>query len=62
MIVPVEASIKNGFALPPIEEFEKLINEKTKGILICNPPPGIKEAFVVWGLAREITHHKVASL
>ena len=36
-IVPVEASIKNGFALPPIEEFEKLINEKTKGILICNP-------------------------
>jgi aspartate aminotransferase len=36
-IVPVEASIKNGFALPPIEDFEKLINQKTKGILICNP-------------------------
>jgi aspartate aminotransferase len=36
-IVPVEASIQNGFALPPIEEFEKLINNKTKGILICNP-------------------------
>jgi aspartate aminotransferase len=36
-VVPVEASIENGFALPPIEEFEKLINEKTKGILICNP-------------------------
>lgn len=36
-IIPVEANIKNGFALPPIEEFEKLINEKTKGILICNP-------------------------
>ena len=36
-IIPVEASIKNAFALPPIEDFEKLINEKTKGILICNP-------------------------
>lgn len=36
-IVPVEANIENGFALPPIEEFEKLINSKTKGILICNP-------------------------
>ena len=36
-VVPVEASIKNGFSLPPIEEFEKLINDKTKGILICNP-------------------------
>lgn len=36
-VVPVEANIKNGFALPPIEDFEKLINEKTKGILICNP-------------------------
>ncbi|MFA6402811.1 MAG: pyridoxal phosphate-dependent aminotransferase [Salinivirgaceae bacterium] len=36
-LVPVTASIHNGFALPPIEHFEKLINEKTKGILICNP-------------------------
>ena len=36
-IVPVEASIKDGFALPPIEEFEKLITKNTKGILICNP-------------------------
>jgi aspartate aminotransferase len=36
-IVPVEANIANGFSLPPIEDFEKLINEKTKGILICNP-------------------------
>lgn len=36
-VVPVEASIENGFSLPPIEEFEKLINDKTKGILICNP-------------------------
>ena len=36
-IVPVTASIENGFALPPIEDFEKLITSKTKAILICNP-------------------------
>jgi aspartate aminotransferase len=36
-VVPVVSSIKNGFALPPIEEFEKLITPKTKAILICNP-------------------------
>jgi len=36
-IVPVTAKIENGFALPPISEFEKLITSKTKGILICNP-------------------------
>ena len=36
-IVPVISKIENNFALPPIEEFEKLISEKTKAILICNP-------------------------
>lgn len=36
-IVPITANIKNGFALPPIEEFEKKITNKTKAILICNP-------------------------
>jgi aspartate aminotransferase len=36
-IVPVTSSIENGFALPPIGEFEKLITPKTKAILICNP-------------------------
>lgn len=36
-VVPVMSSIDTGFALPPIHEFEKLITEKTKGILICNP-------------------------
>lgn len=36
-IVGVPSSIENGFALPPIEEFEKLITPKTKAILICNP-------------------------
>lgn len=36
-IVPVISKIENNFALPPIEEFEKLITSKTKAILICNP-------------------------
>lgn len=36
-VVPVTSSIESGFALPPVIEFEKLINEKTKAILICNP-------------------------
>ncbi|GGH76226.1 aminotransferase [Phaeocystidibacter marisrubri] len=36
-VVPVEATIHNGFALPPIEDFEKHITDKTKAILICNP-------------------------
>jgi len=36
-IVPVMSSIDDGFALPAIEEFEKLISPKTKAILICNP-------------------------
>ncbi|PLX12228.1 MAG: aspartate aminotransferase [Marinilabiliales bacterium] len=36
-IVPVTSKIDDGFALPPIEEFEKLITPRTKGILICNP-------------------------
>jgi aspartate aminotransferase len=36
-IVPVISKIENNFALPPIEEFEKLITPKTRAILICNP-------------------------
>ncbi|MDE6806648.1 MAG: pyridoxal phosphate-dependent aminotransferase, partial [Muribaculaceae bacterium] len=36
-IVTIPSSIDNGFALPPVEEFEKLITPRTKGILICNP-------------------------
>lgn len=36
-VVPVNSSIDDGFALPPIEDFEKLITPKTKAILICNP-------------------------
>lgn len=36
-IVPIISKIKDNFALPPIEEFEKLITPRTKAILICNP-------------------------
>jgi aspartate aminotransferase len=36
-IVPVTAVIDDGFALPPISDFEKVISPKTKAILICNP-------------------------
>ncbi len=36
-VVPVISGIETGFALPPIEDFEKLITPKTKAILICNP-------------------------
>ncbi|MGB3142939.1 MAG: pyridoxal phosphate-dependent aminotransferase [Maribacter sp.] len=36
-VVPVVSKIENNFALPPIEDFEKLITPRTKAILICNP-------------------------
>lgn len=36
-VKPIPSSIETGFALPPIEEFEKAITGKTKAIMICNP-------------------------
>lgn len=36
-VIPVNASIENGFALPPISEFEKKITPRTRAIIICNP-------------------------
>ncbi|MCQ2295514.1 MAG: pyridoxal phosphate-dependent aminotransferase [Bacteroidales bacterium] len=36
-IKTIPSSIKDGFALPPIEEFEKAITPKTRAIMICNP-------------------------
>lgn len=36
-VVPVRATIENGFALPPVEEIEQKITAKTKAIVICNP-------------------------
>jgi aspartate aminotransferase len=37
IVTPVTSSIENGFALPPISEFEKKINNRTRAIIICNP-------------------------
>lgn len=36
-VVPITAHIENGFALPPIAEFEKVITPKTKAIIVCSP-------------------------
>ncbi|MFA6769628.1 MAG: pyridoxal phosphate-dependent aminotransferase [Bacteroidales bacterium] len=54
VLKPIGTKIEDGFALPSIEEFEKLINPKTKGIIICNPgnPTGTlypKEALIELG-------------
>lgn len=42
-IVPIQTQIEDSFALPPMEAFEALITDRTKGILICNPgnPTGV---------------------
>ena len=37
VIKSIPSTIETGFALPPVEDFEKLITPKTKGIMICNP-------------------------
>ena len=36
-IVTVTATIDNGFALPPLAAFERVITPRTKAILLCNP-------------------------
>ncbi|MDB5193753.1 MAG: aspartate aminotransferase, partial [Segetibacter sp.] len=36
-VVPITSRIETGFALPPIEDFEKVITPRTKAIVICNP-------------------------
>lgn len=36
-VVPIHSHIEEGFALPPIDAFEKAITERTKAIMICNP-------------------------
>ena len=33
----IPTDIRNGFQIPPIEEFEKAITDKTKALLVCNP-------------------------
>jgi aspartate aminotransferase len=37
IVKPITSTIDTGFALPPIEDFEKVITAKTKAIIICNP-------------------------
>ncbi|HXB06019.1 MAG TPA: pyridoxal phosphate-dependent aminotransferase [Puia sp.] len=37
VVKPLTSYIKDGFALPPVAEFEKLITPRTRGIVICNP-------------------------
>jgi len=36
-VKPITSHIESGFALPPIEDFEKLITPRTRAIIICNP-------------------------
>lgn len=36
-VKPIISDIDNGFALPPIAEFEKAITPSTKAIMVCNP-------------------------
>lgn len=37
IIRTISSTIEEGFALPAVEKFEELINERTRAILICNP-------------------------
>jgi aspartate aminotransferase len=37
IVKPITSNIKDGFALPPISEFEKSITSNTKAIMVCNP-------------------------
>lgn len=37
VVKPIMSFIHRGFALPTIAEFEKVITDKTKAIMICNP-------------------------
>ena len=36
-VIPITSHIENGFALPPIDDFEKAITPTTKAIIICSP-------------------------
>jgi len=36
-VIPIDSVIDNGFALPPINSFEKAITPRTRAIMICNP-------------------------
>ncbi|HEY0356845.1 MAG TPA: pyridoxal phosphate-dependent aminotransferase [Flavisolibacter sp.] len=36
-VVPITSHIQNGFALPPIADFENVITPRTKAIVVCSP-------------------------
>jgi aspartate aminotransferase len=36
-VVPIRSSIDNGFALPPIADFEKVISPRSRAIVVCSP-------------------------
>lgn len=36
-VVPIKSNIEDGFALPPIADFEKVITDKTRAIVVCSP-------------------------
>lgn len=56
VVKPILSYIENGFALPPISEFEKLITDKTKAIFICSPnnPTGYLYSKEELGALREL--------
>ena len=59
VLKPISTKIEDGFALPSVDEFRKVITPKTKGIIICNPgnPTGTlytKESLIELGkIAKE---------
>ena len=55
-VVPVTSYIESGFALPPVEAFEKAITKKTKAIVICNPnnPTGYLYSRQEWDSLKEL--------
>jgi aspartate aminotransferase len=36
-LVPVTCSVENGFHLPPVDEIESKLSDRTRAILVCNP-------------------------
>ena len=55
-IVPLTTTIESGFALPPVEEFERVITPRTKALLLCNPnnPTGYRYSRVELEKVRDL--------
>ncbi len=55
-VVPVTSYIESGFALPPLEAFEKAITKKTRAIVICNPnnPTGYLYSRGEWDTLKQL--------